>query len=97
MSLLERIEVDAYEQHINKYEYMLEPRDLGAEFKLSAVKMNKKLEELGLQKKVGKSWIATEEGQKISVRNKFETPFFTGYNLKWDVVKVRVLMRSVNS
>ena len=75
------------------------PTELGKAHGLSGVKMNAKLEEAGLQKKVGKSWEPTDKAKEHCTINPFKSEHsdHSGYQLKWyprvlemfDVLKAR--------
>ncbi|MFM6976913.1 MAG: hypothetical protein ACKOW2_08730, partial [Sphingobacteriaceae bacterium] len=48
-------------------EKILTPTEIGKQLGLSSRKVNLRLQELGLQKKLGESWSVTDEGRKYSV------------------------------
>ena len=75
-------------QNILDEEVMLEPTELGKSFGLSAIKMNKLLEEFNLQEKVNGSWTPTEEGAQICSRHLWNSAGKSGYNLKWSKSKI---------
>jgi len=83
-------------QNISDESVMLEPTELGREFKLSATNMNKKLEELDLQVKKGKKWMPTDKGAQICSRHLWSSAGKSGYNYKWNLGKVVELMEEIN-
>lgn len=71
-------------------EVMLEPTELARELGYSsAVAMNKALAKVGLQVSNFGKWEAIGFGASISARHQWVKGGKTGYNLKWNVAKVR--------
>ena len=85
------------QDNIQGEEIMLEPTELGGLFKLSAIKMNRKLSYLGLQNYSGKKWIPTIYGTTMSMNHHWEKAGKSGYNLKWNVEKIRKLIKQARS
>jgi len=81
------------QDNIKKKDVMLEPTELGKHFNLSGVKMNKRLRSLDLQYKSGNDWKPTEEGDKISSRHSWSAGSKSGYNLKWNLAKIKKLLK----
>lgn len=79
-------------QNILDEEVMLEPTELGKELGFSAIRMNKTLEELGLQTKENKKWVPTNKGAQICSRHLWNSCGKSGYNYKWNLNKVKELM-----
>jgi len=79
-------------QNILATDIMLEPTEIGKEFKVSAIKMNVILEELGLQEKSNGKWTPTNKGAQICSRHQWSSCGKSGYNLKWNLEKVRKQM-----
>lgn len=76
-----------------KMPIMLEPTELGKVFEMSASRMNKTLKKLGLQSKQGEQWIPTHKGDWLCEINQWETPYKSGFNYKWNLNKVKELMK----
>ena len=69
---------------------MLEPTELARELNYSsAIAMNKALANAGLQVRNFDKWQAIGFGAKISAVHHWSKGGKTGYNLKWNVAKVR--------
>ena len=75
-------------------EMRLEPTELGKKFGMSAVAINKLLEAAELQKKVDGSWEPTGEGKLYASSHQWKVGNKSGYNLKWNVSRVRRLVES---
>lgn len=73
-------------------EIMLEPTDLGKHFNLSGKDMNRKLRDLNLQYKTDSGWKPTDEGIKISSKHSWSVGGKSGYNLKWNLRKIKKLI-----
>lgn len=71
---------------------MLEPTELGKLFELSAIAMNKKLAELGLQVRQAGSWVPTEQGGALCQRHGWSSGNKAGYNLKWKAVEIERML-----
>ena len=79
-----------YCNNIQGNEVMLEPTELADELGISsAIMMNRKLAELGLQNKKGKKWVPTPVGKQLSIRHQWSKDGKSGYNLKWNPEKVK--------
>ena len=74
---------------IPKDEMRLEPTELGRMFGISAISINRLLEGAGLQKKSIEGWEPTGEGQLYASTHQWKSGTKTGYNLKWNVLRVR--------
>ena len=81
------------QNEIKAEDVMLEPTELGKQFNLSGVKMNKRLRSLDLQYKSGNDWKPTEEGEKISSRHSWSAGNKSGYNLKWNLAEIKRLVK----
>lgn len=68
---------------------MLEPTELGRRYGLSAVQMNKVLQQWGLQVKWGKQWLPTEAGKALCEDHGWIKGNKSGYNLKWRVKEIQ--------
>lgn len=66
-------------------EMMLEPTPLGARYGVSGVKMNRMLQEAGLQVRVGRDREGTPAAKGQYVRHHWVDGNKDGYNLKWNV------------
>ena len=75
-------------------EMRLEPTELGKKFGMSAVAINKLLEAAELQKKVDGSWEPTGEGKLYASSHQWKVGNKSGYNLKWNVSRVRRLVEA---
>ena len=71
---------------------MLEPKELGKLFGISAIKVNKILAAAGLQEKETSGWSPTEKGKPIATRHAWFKGGKSGYNLKWDVQKIKTIL-----
>ena len=81
------------QNEIKAKDVMLEPTELGKQFNLSGVKMNQKLMKMGLQINDGTGWIPTKKGAKISSKHAWSAGSKSGYNLKWNLAKVKRLVK----
>jgi len=71
----------------------LEPTELAKELGFeTGADLNNFLNQNGLQEKVGKQWNPTFEAAGMCYKHAWKTEFKTGYNLKWNVEKVRELL-----
>jgi len=73
---------------------MLEPTELGKGFGLSAVKMNQKLEQLGLQVRQNDQWTPTEAAKGAWARHQWVSGGKSGYNIKWNKAFVEKRMKA---
>jgi len=81
------------QQSIKSEEMMMEPTQLAIELNFkSANEVNKWLSKLGLQTKVNKRWEPTDEGQEYCFIHSWNTKNKSGYNLKWNVSKLKEIM-----
>jgi len=73
------------------------PTDLAKIQGISAVKMNKLLEEGGLQTRIGDAWVATEKGRAFSTLDPYQSKNsnHTGYRLLWDPSILKELTQKV--
>ena len=79
------------QSNIKKEERWLEPTELARELGYKSAKaINDVLEDAGLQVKTIRGWETTEDG--VSVVHAWVKGSKSGYNLKWDVEKVRELV-----
>jgi hypothetical protein len=78
-------------QNIPDEEVMLEPTELGRAFGVSAIKMNRILEEFELQEKINGHWTPTEKGAQICSRYLWNSAGKSGYNYKWSKSKIEEL------
>jgi phage anti-repressor protein len=75
---------------IEESDIMLEPTELAPYFGAkSGVQMNKILESAGLQTKTETGWEPTEDGLTMSMRHAWSRGDKSGYNLKWNKLKVQ--------
>jgi len=77
---------------VPKEDVMLEPTELGRLFDTSAIAMNRKLKELGLQEKIAGRWTPTEAGEKLSIKHAWVRGNKSGYNLKWNAAEIEALV-----
>ena len=56
--------------------------------------MNQYLETLGFQKKEGKQWVPTQEGAEFCSRHLWSRAGKSGYNYKWNLNKVKELLKA---
>ena len=70
----------------------LEPTEIGKRFNLSAADMNRTLAGMGLQAKINGQWQATDAAQGMWMQHLWTAGNKSGYNLKWNLAKVRSLM-----
>lgn len=83
--------------NISEDEMMLEPTELAKRLDFnSAQSLNKTLRDMGLQNKVNGEWIPTDAGAAICSRHSWqnERNGKSGYNLKWNINKVRERLRA---
>lgn len=78
-------------------EEMLEPKDLGERFGISAQKINKILAQEGYQLKGKASWLPTSLGEKFCTKHAWRRGFKSGYNLKWRVSLLDRLLQVVDT
>lgn len=75
---------------------MLEPTDLGKRLGVSSgIKMNKMLEDAGLQIKVDGNWQPTALGKPMCSVHQWVSGNKSGYNLKWNVSAVESRLQGV--
>jgi len=80
------------QQTIQSDEVMLEPTELAIHLNLkNAIEVNKWLGERGLQTKLKKGWEPTEEGKKYCSIHAWNSKNKSGYNLRWNKVKLQSL------
>ena len=79
-------------QNVPQADVMLEPTELGKLFDTSAVAMNRKLRELGLQTNVAGQWTPTEAGNLLCEQHAWTRLHKSGYNLKWRAAEIEKLM-----
>jgi hypothetical protein len=73
---------------------MLEPTDIGKRLGMSGRDLNRRLEQAGVQARIGGEWVATDMGKEHSYRHAWKVGDKSGFNLKWDVGFVeKVLQR----
>jgi len=79
------------QQNVAKEVIMLEPTPLSKHFGLSAITMNKYLEELGLQHKVLDNWHPMAEGIAMSAINHWKNNYGSkdGYNYRWNLTMLK--------
>lgn len=77
------------QNNIKDEEIMLEPSELGKHFNLSGMKMNQKLNKLGLQINDGYGWKPTKRGKKVCTKHSWKRGNKSGYNLKWNLLKIK--------
>ena len=83
----------AQENIIAEEEY-LEPTEIGKRLgSFSGTKINDALCLLGLQNKINGSWVPTEEGIKISLKHAWKRGSKSGYNYKWNIVKLEEMLK----
>lgn len=72
---------------------MLEPKELAVRlgFK-SAIALNKKLIELGLQSRINGELVATDVALGMFTKHAWKSRGKTGYNYKWNLAKVKALI-----
>ena len=81
------------QQNILPTEIMLEPTELASELGLqSAAAVNRFLENLDLQVKVGKVWEPTSTGQLLCQKHAWAKGSKSGYNLKWNLKGIEALL-----
>ena len=76
---------------------MLEPTELGKGFGLSAVKMNQKLEQMGLQVRQNDQWTPTEAAKGAWARHQWVSGGKSGYNIKWNKAFVEKRMKAART
>ena len=87
----------SYADNIPDEDVMLEPTDLGERLgfgkgKPAGEAINKLLEALGWQVKVGKVWETTDMGAPHCAKHSWRTEFKSGYNYKWRLKDVEALL-----
>ena len=81
------------QDNIPQSEVMLEPTELAKRFGFkSAQAMNRELEDHGLQAKVNGRWVPTRRGTEYCATHAWSKDSKTGYNLKWNVEKLKSLI-----
>jgi prophage antirepressor-like protein len=84
------------QQTIQPNEVMLEPTELAIELGFnSAIAVNKWLGEQSLQVKSNKRWEPTESGKTYCSVHAWNAKNKSGYNLRWNVVKLKSLSEDV--
>lgn len=78
---------------IRSSEIMLEPTAMASVlgFK-SGIEMNKVLERIGLQSRIGGQWVATDMAEGMYFKHAWEKGGKSGYNYKWNVSKIEELL-----
>ncbi len=80
------------QQAIKPEEVMMEPTQLAGELNFkNAVDVNKWLCDLGFQTKHNKRWKPTDKGQEYCFIHSWNVKNKSGYNLKWNVNKLKSL------
>jgi hypothetical protein len=85
------------QQNVVKEVIMLEPTPLSKHFGLSAITMNKYLEELGLQHKVLDNWHPMAEGIEMSAINHWKNNYGSkaGYNYRWNLTMLKDFIANI--
>lgn len=84
------------QQNILQHEVMLEPTELGIQLNLGSGRAtNLVLESLGLQRRVNGGWVPTDRGEVLSHQHAWTSGDKSGYNLKWNVNKVKELLEAL--
>lgn len=84
------------QQKILQHEVMLEPTELGVQLNLGSGRAtNLVLESLGLQRRVNHTWVPTDRGEVLSHQHAWTSGDKSGYNLKWNVNKVKELLEDL--
>lgn len=87
----------AAQQTVQPDEVMLEPTQLSSALKFpSPIAVNKWLASLGLQNKLNKGWEPTEEGKQYCSIHAWNAKNKSGYNLRWNHVKLQSLRENAN-
>ena len=87
----------AAQQTVQPDEVMLEPTQLSSALKFpSPIAVNKWLASLGLQNKLKKGWEPTDEGKKYCSIHAWNAKNKSGYNLRWNHVKLQSLRENSN-
>ena len=86
--LIESPEMD----NIPDEDIYLEPTELGKHFGMSAQDMNLALSNMALQAKINNQWQATDRAQGMCINHQWTVGSKSGYNLKWNLAKVRGMM-----
>jgi phage regulator Rha-like protein len=91
------LKASPYTDNIPSEDVMLEPTDLGERLgfgkgKPAGEAINKLLEALGWQIKVGKVWEPTDMGAPHCAKHSWRTEFKSGYNYKWRLKDVEALL-----
>jgi hypothetical protein len=79
-----------------KEEEYLEPTDIGKMLGISGIKMNRFLTNVGLQEKISGIWVPTAIGETYSRKHAWVTANKHGYNLLWNVEKIKELYSKNN-
>lgn len=80
------------QQAIKPEELMMEPTQLAGELNFkNAIEVNKWLCDLGFQVKHNKRWKPTDKGQEYCFIHSWSVKNKSGYNLKWNVNKLKSL------
>ena len=79
-------------QNVPQEDIMLEPTELSHLFNTSAIAMNRKLADLGLQEKQAGQWVPTALGSGLCERHAWVSGSKSGYNLKWKAVEIEKMM-----
>ena len=88
----------AAQQTVQPDEVMLEPTQLSSALKFtSPIAVNKWLASLGLQNKLKKGWEPTEEGKKYCSIHAWNVKNKSGYNLRWNHVKLQSLRENASA
>jgi prophage antirepressor-like protein len=80
------------QDNIAEEELMLEPTELGKVLGYTAIAMNKKLCAMGLQTKAVSGWYPTSAGEGLCTKHAWKKGDKSGYNLKWNITKIKVLI-----
>lgn len=81
------------QDNIQPKEECLEVTEIGHRFETSGRKINSILEAIGWQVKTAKGWEPTEEGQAFAIRHTWSKGSKSGYNWKWLVEPVTVMVK----
>ena len=80
-------------EDIAQTEVMLEPTEMASVLGFKSGKaMNKMLEQIGLQSRIGGQWVATDKAEGMYYRHAWQSHGKSGYNLKWNVARVEELL-----
>ena len=69
----------------------LEPTELGKHFGLTAVKMNRQLQDWGLQDRINGEWVLTKLGADIASNHAWKVQNKSGYNFKWNFDAIKII------